>query len=187
MTGKAKRFMEDLVIFVIVAVFIAAIYFVTVNFILNDKEPVKEDIPIVKVEDKVDEPDIIIKSEELKQDIDDKIEKKEPILNLEKKETREKNIDIEKLKVFIKNIENNISKSIVYDLDDNKSLEEKSLKIRITLLKSGDYEQLKFIDGDEKLFEKNKENITNIFPLSIDQDIIEEFPRYIRIELRKNF
>ena len=200
MNGRMKSFIEDTVISIVIIMIIVTLYYVISNFMLNNDEVVEEKkVAIVIDEEKVQEKNATII-------IDDKIEEnletnetkdtnqtmsdKKKVNSIEKQlisDEKEKKVDREKLKSFINNLEENIAKSIDYNLDENSTNQEEYLKIRVTLLKSGDYEQLTFVEGNEKLFEKNKENITNTFPLSINKDIIEEFPRYIRIELKKKF
>lgn len=189
MNGKMKSFVEDTIISVVVIAIISVVYYFISNSMLNEKEIVPEqNAASTTINHQVEEPLVNIQPEDSNQTqsqeevkIETTPEEKLILENTEKK------VDIQKLKQFIATTENNIADNINYNLDTNTTTENEYLKIRITLLKSGDYEQLTFVDGNEKLFEHNKENITKIFPLSIDKDIIEEFPRYLRIELRKKF
>ena len=189
MNGKMRSFVEDTVISVVVIVVIAVVYYVVSNFIINEKNEVNESVQPITIEKQIEEPTI---PQDINQTnpIDEQEKKVEIQSSFDEKlirENTEKKIDIHKLKQFITTTENEIAQNINYNIDTNTTTQEEYLKIRLTLLKSGDYEQLTFVDGNEKLFEKNKKNITKIFPLKIDKDIIEEFPRYLRIELRKKF
>lgn len=191
MTGRTKKFMEDMLIFIIIIVVITVVYFVISNFMFDEKNIIKkeDETPLIQ-ENEIEKPMDTIEVEDLnitKNKEENIIKQENTPEEKEVVENKEKKVDLQKLKQFISLTEEKIAKNIVYNIDNNASSNEKYLKIRITLLKSGDYEQLKFVDGNEHLFEQNKANITKIFPLSIDQEIIEEFPRYLRIELRKNF
>ena len=53
--------------------------------------------------------------------------------------------------------------------DDINLTKSHELKIRITVLKDGSYEDLRFVDGDKQLFEMNQSNIVRVFPLDIDE------------------
>lgn len=106
----------------------------------------------------------------------------EKVIN-EEKTIVEKNIDLKMLKVFLKNLEIQLIQSIVENPDVN-STKSQNLRFRITLLKDGNYEQLTFVNGNKELFESNKENILKNFPIDIDDKIKDEFPRYIRINLK---
>jgi len=198
MKGSTKRFFEDMFILSIVIVVIIILYYVVSNFFLNKDVVVKSENQASVVEQKIEQPKDTFIVEELNTTKEDKKESKnileEKTTDIEKSEEEkiidentEKKVDIQKLKEFISDTEEQISKNIDYTLDTNTTTKEEYLKIRLTLLKSGEYEQLKFIDGNEELFEKNKENIIKVFPLSIDKEIAQEFPRYLRIELKKQF
>jgi len=92
-------------------------------------------------------------------------------------------LDVTLLRDFLKSLKSKLRKSIVQNSELNVTKNQK-LRFRITLLKDGSYEQLKFIGGDKELFETNKENILQNFPVEIDSSIQQEFPRYIRINLQ---
>jgi len=96
---------------------------------------------------------------------------------------KEKNVDLGKLRTFLRDLKFKIATNIVKRDDLNESISQK-LKIRVTVLKDGNYEELTFVNGDEKLFEMNKENIINIFPVQIDEKIKDDFPRYVRISIK---
>jgi len=194
MNGKTKSFLEDTFITVIILLVISLIYYISSNYFFQETETkIQNTQQIVNSNEEVETIEAPIeekKSEVLIENIQEvkKIDKT-PILeiketpNIEIEKKKEKTVNLKKLKLFLNNIQKRISQNIVYSADIN-STQSNFLNIRITLLKSGEYEQLTFIDGDESTYEANKENIVKIFPLIIDEDIIEEFPRYIRIQLK---
>jgi hypothetical protein len=214
MNGRMKSFVEDMIISIVVIIIIAGLYYVVSNFVLDKEEVIPEEKTALVIEDKkIEEQNTTtiiedeIEKEIIKEDsvtiepidinetnnvIEDNVieDEKETISTIEEElinSTKEKKVDRKKLNQFIDNVEDEIAKNINYNLDENSKEQEEFLKIRVTLLKSGDYEQLTFVDGNEELFEKNKENILKTFPVSINKDIIEEFPRYLRIELKTKF
>lgn len=94
-----------------------------------------------------------------------------------------KNVDKSDLRVFLRQLKFDIASNIDKS-DAQNSDESQKLKIRITVLKDGNYERLHFVDGNKKLFDKNKENILKVFPLNISDSIVSEFPRYVRISIK---
>lgn len=106
-----------------------------------------------------------------------------PLL-IEKLEVKkEKNVDLAMLRIFLRNIKFLMASNIV-KRDDIEVTVPQELKIRVTVLPNGSYEELIFVSGDEKLFEMNKENIVKVFPARIDDKIKDDFPRYIRISIK---
>lgn len=105
------------------------------------------------------------------------------VSNTVEKTIAKETLDVTLLRDFLKNLKSKLRKSIVQNSELNVTKNQK-LRFRITLLKDGNYEQLKFIGGDKELFETNKENILQNFPVAIDKSIQQEFPRYIRINLQ---
>ena len=142
-----------------------------VEKILTIKQPIKETIEVIE-ENII--PASIVENKIIKEvpPIVDKIEIK-----------KEKNVDLVKLRTFLRDLKFKIATNIVKRDDLNESISQK-LKIRVTVLKDGNYEELTFVNGDEKLFEINKENIINVFPVQIDEKIKDDFPRYVRIGIK---
>jgi len=133
-----------------------------------------------------------VKEEEIEvlSDLDEKVEiPKEETIKVKIEETITENTEVKKevdrksLKRFLNDVKDSISNSIVKK-DDINSTQSQELKIRITILKDGSYEQLSFVEGDKELFEINKENILKVFPLSIDDSIKGSFPRYLRMSIK---
>lgn len=96
---------------------------------------------------------------------------------------KEKNVDLVMLRKFMRNIKFSMASHIV-KRDDINATQTQALKIRVTVLKDGSYENLVFVAGDKKLFEMNKENILKVFPVHIDDKIKDDFPRYVRISIK---
>jgi len=142
-----------------------------VEKILTIKQPIKEETEVI-AENTIS--DTVVKNKIIDEvpAIVDKIETK-----------KEKNVDLGKLRTFLRDLKFKIATNIVKRDDLNESISQK-LKIRVTVLKDGNYEELTFVNGDEKLFEMNKENIINIFPVQIDEKIKDDFPRYVRISIK---
>jgi len=142
-----------------------------VEKILTIKQPIKEATEVI-AENTIS--DTVVKNKIIDEvpAIVDKIETK-----------KEKNVDLGKLRTFLRDLKFKIATNIVKRDDLNESISQK-LKIRVTVLKDGNYEELTFVNGDEKLFEMNKENIINIFPVQIDEKIKDDFPRYVRISIK---
>lgn len=105
------------------------------------------------------------------------------VSNTEEKTIAKETLDVTLLRDFLKNLKSKLRQSIVQNNELNVT-KNKKLRFRITLLKDGNYEQLTFLGGDKELFETNKENILENFPVEIDSSIQQEFPRYIRINLK---
>lgn len=57
------------------------------------------------------------------------------------------------------------------------------VNIRLTILKDGRYEQLTFNEGNKEYFEQIKPSIYKVFPISIDESLKHNFPRYFRMKI----
>ncbi len=135
---------------------------------------------IIEIEENIDTNTTleIQKSKEVLENIQPIVEKKaEPKPEI----IKEKKVDLKMLKTFLDDLELKLTNSIVQNIDSN---ETKSLRYRITVLKDGNYEQLTFVGGDKVLFEENQDNIIKVFPVTIDEKIKDEFPRYIRLNIK---
>lgn len=213
MRGRTRSFFEDTSILLIILVVGVIAYQVYINFFeTKDIEVPKKQIVkteefnttktvqtkkntesnITKIEKnttkpKKIKPEIKIKKiEKIENNITKKVQQiKES--NKTKKENSQKekiaklvkNVDIKVLKNFIKETRKKINSVVKYDNNSSKT----SLNIRVTILKDGNYEQLKFVSGNKELFEKNKKIISSVFPLTIDDKIVQEFPRYLRVKI----
>ena len=119
-------------------------------------------------------------------------EKETPIVVKIKEETtiaepqnikNEKNVDKNALRNFLRKLKFDIASNIEKN-EVNDSSESQKLKLRITVLKDGNYEALHFVNGNKELFDKNKKNILKVFPLQISDSIVNDFPRYVRISIK---
>jgi len=152
---------------------------------LEDNKSDKQDInkTILTIEKKATS----LENEKVKKTTQEKIQKEDKqIVNKQIDPQRianlVKNVDLKILKNFLQDIKLKVNDVIQFD-DTNSS--KNILHLRITVLKDGNFEQLKLIDGNKELFDKNKNNIESIFPLQIDEKIIQDFPRYVRIKIDK--
>jgi glycerophosphoryl diester phosphodiesterase len=106
--------------------------------------------------------------------------------NLAKKVEKNKTLTKEKISTirkFLKETENKINNNIA-KLNIKKDEEKtKSVKIRVTVLKNGDYEQITLSKGDKEFFNSIHPAIKNSFPITIDPIIDDQFPRYFRMEI----
>ena len=171
---------------------------------VKDSKTIEEKIPLV-----IEEKPYVIEKEttpEIKEIVESQIkEEKTPLVIEEKpyvieKETtpeikeivesqiieeikNKKIVDKNALRVFLRQLKFDIASNIDKS-DAQNSNESQKLKIRITVLKDGNYERLHFVDGNKKLFDKHKENILKVLPLNISDSIVAEFPRYVRISIK---
>jgi len=147
----------------------------------SDKQDINKTITIT------DKKTINLENQKVKKTTQEKIKKEDKqIVNKQIDPQRianlVKNVDLKVLKSFLKDIKLKVNDVIQFD-DTNSS--KNILHLRVTVLKDGSFEQLKLIDGNKELFDNNKNNIESIFPLQIDEKIIQDFPRYVRIKIDK--
>lgn len=57
------------------------------------------------------------------------------------------------------------------------------VKIRVTILKDGNFEHLKYMGGDKEFFNSIQDSIKHTFPIYIDEQIRYQFPRYFRMRI----
>ena len=191
MHGKTKSFFEDTSIILIAIGAIYGVYYLYSNYNSDLKAELPIEKTIVKIEKKELPKSIIIKKEVEKPKV--KITKlvevkdiKQIIKEQPKKKVvkKEKNVDLKLLRSFLIETQFKIRQNIIYPTDTNETVQDRFLKIKITILKDGNYEQLKFVDGDKDIFDLNKENILKVFPLVIDEKIADDFPRYFRMNIK---
>jgi LysM repeat protein len=86
---------------------------------------------------------------------------------------------------FYKEIQNDILEQIASKTQNNQQFSSKTgfANIRLTILKNGNYEQLILQDGDKEFYELIKEDIQAIFPIRINEEIMDKFPRYFRMKI----
>jgi len=103
---------------------------------------------------------------------------------VKKNENRKNNtITTKNLDSFFQNLEKKISSNIKKIFDSSNFQEGDFVNIRITILKSGKYEQLTFVSGNKKYFEQIENSIKQAFPLQIDTSLKKYFPRYYRLKI----
>lgn len=154
--------------------------FLTPNTVIIEKKIEKISSKTVEVKKELESKVI----PEIKKEIQKKVIPQVPKTDeVEVKEKKEKNVDLSMLRNFLRNIKFSMASNIV-KRDDLNSTVEQELKIRVTVLKDGTYENLVFVDGDKKLFEMNKENLLKVFPVYVDDKIKDDFPRYVRISIK---
>ncbi|MDX9961119.1 MAG: hypothetical protein RBS32_06595, partial [Aliarcobacter sp.] len=113
--------------------------------------------------------------EEIKTDIKSKVV---PSALENKVETR--NIDQkDQVELFYETIREKINKNI----ETTPANEGEYINIKLTILKDGRYEQLILADGNKEYFEKIKSSITKVFPVKIDDNLKDSFPRYFRMKI----
>ncbi len=124
-----------------------------------------------------------------KDEITTAINNKQPSLRLlensklEKSASEEEQVEKEK---FYKNLKDKIYSNIDKNIDKLSFSGKKSVDIRVTILKDGRYEQLIMTKGDEEFFNSIKSSILEVFPLEINQNLKNIFPRYYRLTIELN-
>jgi hypothetical protein len=191
MQGKTKGFFEDTGVILVLAAGIYAGYYFYITSVVD--EPItstsielKEKITIKKTLLADNNISLITKKIIVKNIITEKnnvVVQPLSIITKEKKVIKKKTVDLSMLRTFLRNLKINMASKIVKE-DNLNLLVSQSLKIRVTILKDGSSEKLIFVDGNRELFDKNKDNILKIFPISIDNKIKDEFPRYVRISIK---
>jgi len=205
MQGKTKGFFEDTGIILVLAASIYCGYYIYTEFFSNTENSselfITENINEVKKDLNLENNDTVILStvpttnikevpeidlEEKKTiTIQDKtiIKKVLPNLEIKAKKQITKNNDLPILRKFLRQLKFNIASKIVNN-NDLYLNDAKMLKIRITLLPDGNYEQLTFVSGNKQLFETNKANILKVFPVEMKEEIKDHFPRYVRVSIK---
>jgi hypothetical protein len=91
----------------------------------------------------------------------------------------DKNMMIDSLRAYIKStiitVRTN-AKNMPSNIDD-------SIKIRITVLKNGNYQNIKYLSGNKTLLENAKKAVKESFPTKLDNIIQSQFPRYLRFKI----
>ncbi|PIF03458.1 MAG: hypothetical protein CSA86_05625 [Arcobacter sp.] len=210
MKKNNKTFIEDSIILLFISISIYAIYSFILssdeNFTITTKEKIQEDTRYEAQKQKDDtkkEKNVlenIAKAKVflgLKEDIDveeekqeensfstEKIDEKNIITIKDKKYTNYTfNKRYTNVNSFYEDIQENIYSNIQSSVDKS-NIPAQSVKIRITILKDGNYEQLKFMGGNKQYFNAIKSSILEIFPVKIDKNIINKFPRYFRMTVK---
>jgi hypothetical protein len=205
MHGKTKSLLEDISISIFIVTSIFGLYYLYSSYnteeiieqsyvVTNDTKPeiiVKSNVQVTNsIQIDLNKTIIINEDITIKKEIPEKIqkiieEKKIEVVTVTKTNIKtNKNVDLKLLRTFLIDTQYKIRKNIVYPTDINNTMADKTLNLKVTILKNGNYEQLVFVNGNKELFEMNKNNILEIFPLKIDKKIIDDFPRYVRIKIK---
>ncbi len=141
---------------------------------IQDSQDTKEDIKTPKIPQKQIQKEVLKKNDELK------VKKVDPkrIAHLVK------NVDLKALQQFKNDVKQEMKDRIVLNKEKDKKVQ--SFSIRVTVLKNGEYEQLIHTGGDKETYENNKENLLQVFPLNIEDNIKQDFPRYLRYTFKFN-
>ncbi len=102
---------------------------------------------------------------------------------LEKSASQEEQIEKEK---FYKNLKDKIYTNIDSNLNKSIFNEPVFAEIRVTILKDGRYEQLILSNGNMEFFNAIKSSIANSFPIEINPNLKNIFPRYYRLKIEFN-
>jgi len=204
LSGKTKSFFEDTLILIIIAAIIYGIYTYffatkeitdTSNQNINVVEkPVSiktenidlPDISVVKSTEEINDEakEVQVKEEEIEDEIEEKIKSKEIVEQI-KEEKIEKNIPLAlTIEDLYKSIEKNIYSNISKNLDKSSINNLSDVNIRITILKNGEYEQLKYMSGNRQYYNLIKSSILESFPIKINDNLKYKFPRYFRMKVK---
>lgn len=212
MNTKTKQFLENNTIVIIVVVIIYGIYSLIfteeVTTVQQVQTPIKETVVVKKVIPKeIVKPKVLevvkIETNKIVHEIP-KIEVQEPktveiirqeipkqVVEIKSVDTdtiiekaKKKFINKELLNIFLTTTKMSINNKIVGNETIDNLGQIIYLKIRVTILKDGSYEHLKYIGGNKELFDINKENIVQVFPVQIDEKIQDQFPRYFRTDIK---
>jgi hypothetical protein len=205
---KNKSFIEDTFIIFIFGIIIYVIY--SFFFSSDEKIITEENKTIIetKIETKIDKDpviDEIKKDEVLLEEVDKSINESqkddipitESVINTESETLIEEKIDSKEtekpvlkldnekssVELLYKDISEKISTNIAKDFEKNLFKDGEFINIRLTILKSGKYEQLTFMNGNNEYFNIIKPSITKVFPVKIDDKINDSFPRYFRMKI----
>jgi len=188
MQGKTRGFFEDTGIILVLLALLYGIYSLYTNTSKENQDILKTikttiipNSEEIEVEKKIVEEQKIETAPEIKKTIIKKTSL--PVVEKEVKIEKVKNVDLVKLREFLRDLKFSMVQKIVKRDDINTSISQE-LQIRVTVLEDGSYEKLIYVSGDKVLFEMNKENIVKVFPVQIDENIKDDFPRYVRFSIK---
>jgi len=207
---KSKSFIEDTLILLVIGALLYGLYSfffgsedITDNSFEN-QTTIEKKIDIEKKEPLIinEEQKIITTTEDENQEVEE-IKTIESLENLpeeikEKVKEVQEEVIIEKLPEeikeeistpitigeFYKSIEDKIYLNISRDVDKSIINNISEVNIRVTILKNGKYQQLKYMDGNKQYYNLIKPSILKVFPLEIDDSLKYKFPRYFRMKVR---
>ena len=117
---------------------------------------------------------IIIKKEE-------KTSAKRDIIPTAIKKEISKEEMLKSLRIYIKNTIINVRENA--NKLENLSKDKSSIKIRITVFKSGKYRKITYMSGNKELMNEAKIALNKSFPNKPDNIIKSQFPRYLRFKI----
>ncbi len=179
MRGKTRNFLENIGVLV---VFTGIIYGGYSLFFTNEsQDEVTQTISIVTKEIKKESINIEKTVIEVKktQTIEEEVKPKVIIANnaIDKKE------QTRLINNFLRSTKDTINENIKQLLNIQTQSTNGYTKIRVTVLKNGNFEQLKYMGGDKQYFESIKPAIVKIFPINMEERIDNHFPRYFRMQI----
>lgn len=208
MRARSRNFLEDISVFVVLGILIYAIYsyfFSTPEYVplenktvIEKKVELNQDEKEIKVEEEISQKENVKENEDLtikenqpneviNKETPSEIEKVEVIEDVKSPESTEKQTaqvnSNETIELFYKNIENKINTNISKNLNKKTLDSLGEINIRITILKDGKYEQLTLMSGDKNSFDSIKSSVLKVFPLTMPENLKENFPRYFRMKV----
>ncbi len=209
MRGKTKNFAENTSVIIVFLILIISVYMfispdanteitkktiepIQVTKLVIKKNNIEKNKKIVKIVKIKPEPttkpiiiDIVVAKEIITKPVHKLIPKPipKPILKPIEKETNTFD-KIPIINTFLRTTKNSINQKVKLFLDKNTIPINKTVNIRLTVLKDGNFEHLKYMGGDKQYFDLIKEEIKKVFPLYIDIRIDDQFPRYFRMTVK---
>ena len=208
MRARSRNFLEDISVFVVLGILIYAIYsyfFSTPEYVplenktvIEKKVELNQDEKEIKVEEEISQKENVKENEDLtikenqpneviNKETPSEIEKVEVIEDVKSPEsTEEQTAQVnsnETIELFYKDIENKINTNISKNINKKTLDSLGEINIRITILKDGKYEQLTLMSGDKNSFDSIKSSVLKVFPLTMPEDLKENFPRYFRMKV----
>jgi len=122
-----------------------------------------------------------------KKEIKSKKESIKKVIPIKKKVTLNKNPKKISRKIMLDALSQFI-KSTIIDIRANAKLissnTNDSIKIRLTVLKNGNYQNVKYLSGNNTLLNNAKVVVKKAFPRKLNPLIQSQFPRYIRFKIK---
>lgn len=79
---------------------------------------------------------------------------------------------------------NNVKKTIESNTPNITNLKDNTIKIRITVLRNGNYQNFKYISGNKRLIYDTNKAVKKTFPMPFNDIIKNQFPRYLRLTIK---
>jgi len=203
---KSKSFIEDTLILLLIGAILYGLY----SFFFGSQDVIDNSLENPTIIEKnintntkalpfIEEKEQVVKEEQKKEQIQkfEKVKKeikealKEAIREEKKIKKVEDKIQITKevtgpitIQAFYKKIKEKIYSNISKDVDKNILENLGDVNIRVTILKDGRYEQLKYMSGNRQHYNLIRPSILKIFPLEIDESLKYKFPRYFRMKVQ---